>query len=98
VSDSAGTVGESTLGGPSRDSGAAERSKRDAGREGGGRIRNIGTFYKQVVSELRKVIWPTRKELVTYTTVVVVFVLIITSIVAVFDLAFGKGVLAVFGE
>ena len=58
----------------------------------------ISLFYRQVVAELRKVIWPTRKELVTYTTVVVVFVLIITSIVAVFDLAFGKGVLAVFGE
>ena len=93
MSDSAGTA----VGNPSRDGGGAERSKRD-GRAGGGRIRNIGTFYKQVVSELRKVIWPTRKELVTYTTVVVVFVLIITSIVAVFDLAFGKAVLAIFGE
>ena len=67
-------------------------------RERPGRVRGIGTFYKQVVAELRKVIWPTRKELVTYTTVVVVFVLIMVSIVAVFDLVFGKGVLAVFGE
>ena len=91
MSDSAGTA----LGSPSRDGAGTDRAKREAG---GGRIRNIGTFYKQVVSELRKVIWPTRKELVTYTTVVVVFVLIITSIVAVFDLAFGKAVLAVFGE
>jgi preprotein translocase subunit SecE len=93
VSDSAGTA----LGSPSRDGGGTERTKREAGRSGG-RIRNIGTFYKQVVAELRKVIWPTRKELVTYTTVVVVFVLIITAIVAVFDLAFGKGVLAIFGN
>jgi preprotein translocase subunit SecE len=89
VSDSAGTA----LGSPSRD--GAERAKREPV---GGRIRNIGTFYKQVVSELRKVIWPTRKELVTYTSVVVVFVLIITTVVAVFDLGFGKAVLAVFGE
>ena len=66
-------------------------------RERTGRIRGIGTFYRQVVSELRKVIWPTRKELVTYTTVVVVFVLIMVTIVAIFDLVFGKGVLAVFG-
>jgi preprotein translocase subunit SecE len=94
VSDSAGTA----LGSPSRDGGGPERTKRESGRSGGGRIRNIGTFYKQVVAELRKVIWPTRKELVTYTTVVVVFVLIITAIVAVFDLAFGKGVLAIFGQ
>ena len=94
MSDSAGTA----LGSPSRDGGGTERTKRESGRAGGGRIRNIGTFYKQVVSELRKVIWPTRKELVTYTTVVVVFVLMITAIVAVFDLAFGKGVLAIFGQ
>ena len=60
-------------------------------------IRGIGTLYKLVGSELHKVIWPTRKELVTYTTVVVVFVLIMVTIVAIFDLAFGKGVLAVFG-
>ena len=97
MSDSAGTVGPSALGTPSRDAAGAERTKREPGR-GGGRIRNIGTFYKQVVAELRKVIWPTRKELVTYTTVVVVFVLIITAIVAVFDLVFGKGVLAIFGQ
>ena len=94
MSDSAGTA----LGSPSRDGGGADRTKRETGRAGGGRIRSIGTFYKQVVAELRKVIWPTRKELVTYTTVVVVFVLIITAIVALFDLAFGKGVLAIFGQ
>jgi preprotein translocase subunit SecE len=98
VSDSAGTVGQSALGSPSRDGAGTDRPKRETGRSGGGRIRNIGTFYKQVVAELRKVIWPTRKELVTYTTVVVVFVLIITAIVAVFDLAFGKAVLAIFGQ
>jgi preprotein translocase subunit SecE len=93
VSDSTGTA----LGSPSRDgSGGTDRVRRDPARPG--RIRNIGTFYKQVVAELRKVIWPTRKELVTYTTVVVVFVLIMVGVVAVFDLAFGKGVLAVFGN
>ncbi|MBK5307671.1 MAG: preprotein translocase subunit SecE [Frankiaceae bacterium] len=83
------------MGSPSRDGGGTERANRA---ERQGRIRNIGTFYKQVVAELRKVIWPTRKELVTYTTVVVVFVLIITALVAIFDLAFGKAVLAIFGE
>ncbi len=55
------------------------------------------TFYRQVVAELRKVIWPTRKELVTYTTVVIVFVLIIIAYVSVLDLAFGQVVLQIFG-
>ncbi len=62
------------------------------------RIRSIGTFYRQVVAELRKVIWPTRKELVTYTTVVVVFVVVMVAIVSVFDFAFSQAVLAVFGR
>ena len=56
------------------------------------------TFYRQVVAELRKVIWPTRKELTTYTSVVIVFVLIMGALVAVMDFLFGKGVLAVFGK
>ena len=96
MSDSTAAAGQSALGSPSRDDGRTERTRRDPNRPS--RVRNIGTFYKQVVAELRKVIWPTRKELVTYTTVVVVFVLIMVAVVAVFDLAFGKAVLAIFGK
>jgi len=58
----------------------------------------IALFYRQVIAELRKVIWPTRRELITYTWVVVVFVTVVASIVAVLDLVFGKAVLAVFGS
>ncbi|MFI6602677.1 preprotein translocase subunit SecE [Nonomuraea sp. NPDC050536] len=54
-------------------------------------------FYRQVVTELRKVIWPTRKDLITYTTVVLVFVLIMVAIVYGLDSALGWGVLKVFG-
>jgi preprotein translocase subunit SecE len=55
-------------------------------------------FVRQVVAELRKVIWPNRNELVTYTSVVLAFVAIMVSIVAIFDFAFTKAVLAVFGK
>jgi preprotein translocase subunit SecE len=58
----------------------------------------IGGFFREVVSELRKVIWPTRKELLTYTAVVIAFVTIMTTIVAVLDYAFAKGVLFTFGN
>ena len=54
-------------------------------------------FVRQVVAELRKVIWPGRRELITYTTVVIVFVAFIVALVAGLDLLFAKGVLAVFG-
>ena len=48
------------------------------------------TFYRQVVAELRKVVWPTQQQLVTYFIVVLVFVLVIMTIVSLLDLAFGK--------
>jgi len=46
---------------------------------------------------MRKVLWPTRKELVTYTTVVLVFVVVMVAIVAGLDAGFAKLVLEVFG-
>ena len=58
---------------------------------------SLSLFVKQVIAELRKVIWPTRQELITYTTVVIVFVTIMVAITAGFDLLFGKGVLEIFG-
>jgi preprotein translocase subunit SecE len=57
----------------------------------------LALFYRQVIAELRKVFWPTRQELVTYTSVVVVFVTVIIAIVFTLDYLFGKGVLKVFG-
>jgi preprotein translocase subunit SecE len=54
-------------------------------------------FYRQVVAELRKVIWPTRNELVTYTTVSLVFVLLVVGIVFGLDNAFSWVVLRLFG-
>jgi len=57
----------------------------------------LALFLRQVVAELRKVIWPTRKELVTYTIVVIVFVAVMAAIVAVYDYVFTRGVLFIFG-
>jgi len=57
----------------------------------------LSLFLRQMVAELRKVIWPTRKELITYTWVVIVFVTIVTAIVGLYDLVFTRLVLQVFG-
>ena len=54
-------------------------------------------FMRQMVAELRKVIWPTRRELFTYTWVVIVFVAVFTAMVAVFDFVFTRLVLQLFG-
>ena len=57
----------------------------------------IALFIRQVFGELRKVVTPTRKELVNYTIVVLVFVLIMMGIVWVLDQAFSFLVIFVFG-
>jgi preprotein translocase subunit SecE len=53
-------------------------------------------FYRQVIAELRKVVWPTQEQLVTYFFVVMTFVLFMMALVSVLDLAFGKMVFAIF--
>ncbi|HEX6472494.1 MAG TPA: preprotein translocase subunit SecE [Streptosporangiaceae bacterium] len=53
-------------------------------------------FVRQVIGELRKVIWPTRKNLISYTTVTLVFVLIMVGIVSLIDYGLTKAVFAVF--
>ena len=54
------------------------------------------TFYRQSVAELRKVIWPTRPQLVNYFFVVLVFVLIMMGIVAGLYYGFGKAMFWIF--
>jgi preprotein translocase subunit SecE len=57
----------------------------------------IALYLRQVVAELRKVIWPTRNELVTYTIVSIVFVSAMVALVSLYDYAFTKAVLSIFG-
>ena len=54
------------------------------------------TFYRPVIAELRKVVWPTRPQVVNYFFVVLVFVLIMMAFVAGLDYGFGKAMFAVF--
>jgi preprotein translocase subunit SecE len=57
----------------------------------------IVRYIREVVSELRKVIWPTRKQMVTYTGVVLVFVAFMVALVFGLDSAFAWGMFRVFG-
>ena len=57
---------------------------------------SIPTFYRQVVAELRKVVYPTQEQLVTYFIVVMVFVIFMMTLVSLLDLGFGKLVFAIF--
>jgi preprotein translocase subunit SecE len=63
-----------------------------------GPIAAIVLFMRQVFGELRKVVTPTRKELFSYTGVVLVFVVVMMVLVSVLDFVFGLGVGYVFGN
>jgi preprotein translocase subunit SecE len=53
----------------------------------------IRVFLKEVRAELRKVNWPTREELVGYTIVVLVAVVVLTSFVFGLDIGFSRSIL-----
>jgi preprotein translocase subunit SecE len=57
----------------------------------------VYNYLKQVVAEMRKVIWPNRKQMVSYTGVVLVFLAFMVALVGLADLGLAKLVLLVFG-
>ncbi|MGA9676426.1 MAG: preprotein translocase subunit SecE [Mycobacterium sp.] len=57
----------------------------------------VYTYVKQVVAEMRKVIWPNRKQMLTYTSVVLAFLAFMVALVGLADLGLTKLVMLVFG-
>jgi len=57
---------------------AANRKKR----------KSPGRFFKDVYSELKKVTWPTFKDLMKYTGAVIAFIVVIAVFVGAFDQGF----------
>jgi preprotein translocase subunit SecE len=53
-------------------------------------------FYRQVIAELRKVVWPTQEQLVTYFFVVMIFVAFMMALISGLDLAIGKVIFRLF--
>ncbi|AHH21719.1 preprotein translocase subunit SecE [Nocardia nova] len=89
--------------GSDSDSASRKASKKSAGAKksaGGGRgnpFKRLVKFLREVIAELRKVIWPNRKQMVTYTSVVLVFVIFMVAFISGLDVAFIKGVSWLFG-
>ena len=79
---------------PGEDVVAVAKLERQARR---GPFARIALFLRQVVAELRKVVTPTRRELVTYTAVVLGFVVVMMAIVYVLDFGFSALVVFLFG-
>ena len=49
-----------------------------------------GKFFRGVKAELKKVVWPTRKELINYTIVVFLVTIFIALLIYVFDAIFAQ--------
>jgi preprotein translocase subunit SecE len=54
-------------------------------------------FVREVVAELQRVNWPTRQEVVAYSIVVLVSVVVIAALISAMDFVFTRAVLALFG-
>lgn len=80
---------------PGEDVVAVAKLERQARR---GPFARIALFLRQVVAELRKVVTPTWRELVTYTAVVLAFVVIMMTIVYALDFVSSAIVVFVFGN
>jgi len=82
------------------DAAGSGRASRDAPKQGNpvGRFFGaIALFISQILDELRKVVRPTRPELVTYTSVVIVFVCVVMGYVWGLDQLFVKLIGFLFG-
>ena len=57
----------------------------------------VVNYLKQVVAELRKVIWPNRKQMVSYTTVVLIFLAFMVALIGGVDFGLARLITLVFG-
>jgi len=55
----------------------------------------IKKFFKDYRSEMKKIVWPTRQQVIKNTGVVVVAIVFVAAIVGVLDLVFGLGINAI---
>ncbi len=51
-----------------------------------------GQYVGEVRSELKRVTWPTRSEVINYTIVVAVALIVLTGLIAFLDWAFGSAI------
>ena len=51
----------------------------------------IGKFFRDPVTEMNKVVWPSKKQIINNTIVVIVLVIVAAAVVLALDLLFGFG-------
>jgi preprotein translocase subunit SecE len=73
------------------------KKTRTSGEPSSNPITFVITYLRQVVGELRKVIWPNRRQMSSYTSVVLAFLVFMVTLIGLVDLGLAKLVLLVFG-
>jgi preprotein translocase subunit SecE len=75
----------------------SKKTRKGGKRAKKGPLKRLALFYRQIIAELRKVVWPSRSQLTTYTTVVIVFVIVMIGLVTVIDYGLDHAAKYVFG-
>jgi preprotein translocase subunit SecE len=90
-------AGKAKKGAKARSVGKAAKKPKKPGDRPANPFVFVYNYLKQVVAEMRKVIWPNRKQMLTYTSVVLVFLAFMVALVGLADFGLTKLVLLVFG-
>ena len=77
-------------GGPTRAAPRAPKPKEERS--------TVGEFLREVRGELRKIAWPTKSEVINYSIIVLIAVVLVTAMVAGLDFLFGSLVLRLFNK
>jgi preprotein translocase subunit SecE len=86
-------------GSPSTRRAPAGTATKQRTQKGGAPVRKRTTpvqFVREVRDEMRQVAWPSRSELINYTSVVLTTLIIMISLIFVLNLAFGKLITLLF--
>ncbi|MEU5522558.1 preprotein translocase subunit SecE [Streptomyces sp. NPDC093250] len=75
----------------------SKKTRKGGKRAKKGPLKRLALFYRQIIAELRKVVWPTRNQLTSYTTAVIVFVVVMIGLVTLFDYGLSNAAKYVFG-
>ena len=54
-------------------------------------VKRFGKFFRDTVSEMKKVVWPSKKQIINNTVVVAVVVVVAAVLIMVLDAVFGFG-------
>lgn len=72
-------------------------ASRDGNRDSRNIFQRLVRYIREVVAELRKVIWPTKNEMVTYSIVVLTFLVFMVAAIWALDMGFTRTMLSIFG-